>query len=110
MLVEIRNQGETAVAVLSGEIDGKTAPEVQNQLLPVATGHQKLIIDMTAVTFLSSAGLRILLLLYRQAASKSGKVALAGVSEQILDVMSITGFLRYFHISKTVEEAMEAVK
>lgn len=109
MHVEITKQGETVVAVLEGEIDGKTAPEVQNQLAPVIADSRKIVLDMTRVTFLSSAGLRILLLLYRQASAKNGKVALAGLSEQIQDVMSITGFLNYFHIAKSVEEAIQVV-
>jgi anti-sigma B factor antagonist len=109
MQVEITKQGETVIAVLDGEIDGKTAPEVQNQLAPVIADYRKIVLDMTRVTFLSSAGLRILLLLYRQASAKNGKVALAGLSEQIQDVMSITGFLNYFHVTKSVQEAIDAV-
>lgn len=110
MDVTITNKNNTAIAILKGEIDGKTAPDVQAQLAPVIDANNKIVLDMTGVTFLSSAGLRILLLVYRQANAKNGKVALAGLSEQIKDVMSITGFLNYFHVSNTVEEAIQAVQ
>ena len=110
MQVDVKTQGDIAIATLAGEIDGKTAPEVQDRLLPVIADHSKLVIDMSQVTFLSSAGLRTLLLLYRQASTHNGKVALAGLQESIQDVMSITGFLNYFKVTKSVDEALKAVQ
>src|SRR6266446_2342625 len=104
MQIDIKTKGDIAIATLAGEIDGKTAPEVQEKLLPVIADHSRIVIDMSQVTFLSSAGLRMLLLLYRQASTHNGKVALAGLQDPIQDVMSITGFLNYFKVAKSVEE------
>jgi anti-sigma B factor antagonist len=110
MDIAISHRDDTAIATLSGEIDGKTAPEVQATLAPVIAGSSKIVLDMSAVTFLSSAGLRVLLLVYRQAAANHGKVALAGLSEQIRDVMSVTGFLRFFHLADSLEDAVKGVQ
>jgi anti-sigma B factor antagonist len=110
MHIDISTRGEVSVAALAGAIDGKTAPEVQDRLMPLIADNTKIVIDMSKVSFLSSAGLRILLLLYRQASSRNGKIALAGLPDPIQDVMSMTGFLNYFKIAASVDEAVEAVQ
>jgi anti-sigma B factor antagonist len=94
---------------LEGSLDGKTAPEVREQLKPILATASKLILDLSAVDYLSSAGLRLLLLLYRELSSKKGKLALLGVSEDIKTVMSHTGFLSFFTLAGSEAEAIEAV-
>jgi len=59
---------------------------------------------------MSSAGLRMMLLIYRHATASNGKVALVGLSEQISDTMSATGFLTFFVVCSTIEQAREAIK
>jgi anti-sigma B factor antagonist len=109
MEIQLENYGELTVAVLRGEVDGKSAPEVQGKLLPLLDFAGQVILDMQGVTFLSSAGLRVLFLLNRSAAACSGKVYLAGLSPEIKDTMSITGFLKFFQLADSVEEAIGAL-
>jgi anti-sigma B factor antagonist len=58
---------------------------------------------------LSSAGLRLLLVLYRELTARKGKLALLGVSEDIRTVMSHTGFLSFFTLVESAVEAVQAV-
>ena len=74
--------GMTVVAV-AGEIDGSSAPSLQEKILPLLLQDGSLVLDLGAVTYMSSAGLRMLLLLYRQAATQNGRVALAGLTERL---------------------------
>ena len=99
--------GSIPVATISGDIDGKTAPAAQAQLLGLVGKNPQLVLDMSGVGFMSSAGLRIMLLLYRQAAAKNGKVVLVGLSEEIKDTMSMTGFLNFFTLAATVDEGVQ---
>ena len=69
----------------------------------------KLLLDMSQVPFMSSAGLRLLLLLYRQITGQGGKVVLVGVSEDIQDTMSATGFLAFFTLQSTVDAGLETL-
>ncbi len=69
---------------------------MREQLRPILARAQKLILDMTRVDYLSSAGLRLLLLTYREVTAARGKVVLLGVSREIQTVMSHTGFLSFF--------------
>jgi anti-sigma B factor antagonist len=109
MQIEISTENELAVAVISGEIDGKTAPQAQSELLPAMGSCGKIVLEMSGVTFLSSAGLRTLLLLYRQAVAKDGRIALVGLSDEIKDVMSMTGFLKFFVVENTLDDGKRAL-
>lgn len=110
MNIETRQQDGIVVIVVCGEIDGRTAPGAQDQILPVVAAHKTIVMDMGRVTFMSSAGLRMMLLLYRHATAGNGKVALVGLSEQIKDTMSATGFLDFFVTSGNVEDAVVSLK
>ena len=108
MQIEVTPKGQAAIIVIVGEIDGKTAPQAQAELQPVIQQYQTVVLQMSSVTYLSSAGLRMLLLVYRQAAAKEGKVVLVGLSEEIMDTMSMTGFLNFFQLADSIEAALGA--
>lgn len=106
MEIQSRTQGDAVVVTLQGELDGKTAPQAQQQIVPLVPEGGKVVLDMSQVGYMSSAGLRMMLLLYRHAVSKNSRVALAGLSEEISDTMSATGFLDFFVVSDTVDAAV----
>ena len=58
---------------------------------------------------MSSSGLRSMLLIYRQAKAQGVKLVLAGVNKDIRGSMSATGFLSFFVLSESFEDAMKAV-
>jgi anti-sigma B factor antagonist len=101
---------QVTVVEISGEIDGKTAPAAQEKVVPLTQSGGKLLLDMSKVSYMSSAGLRVLLLLYRQMASNNGQIALVGLSEDIKDTMSVTGFLKFFVTSDTLDSALAALQ
>ena len=94
---------------LEGSLDGKTAPEAREQLERFLAANTKLILDLSNVDYLSSAGLRLLLVLYRELAARKGKLVLLGVSKDIRTVMSHTGFLSFFTLVESAVEAAQAV-
>ncbi|MCW5977346.1 MAG: STAS domain-containing protein [Bryobacteraceae bacterium] len=108
MNVVITEVGDVSTIRLDGSIDGKTAPLVREQIAPTLEKASKVILDMTKVNYLSSAGLRLLLLVYREFAAKKGKLVLLNVSPEIQSVMSHTGFLSFFTLAGSDVEAMGA--
>ncbi|NWF68729.1 MAG: anti-sigma factor antagonist [Chloroflexi bacterium] len=110
MRINIKNIDQVTVVEMTGELDSTTAPAVQNQILPLAQDNRHIVLDMSGTLYMSSAGLRTLLLLYRQISSGSGRIVLAGLSDEIKDTMNITGFLNFFRIYDTVALATEALK
>ena len=109
MNINISKVEQVTVIELTGEVNSITAPDVQNQVLPLAETEEKILLDMTNVSYMSSAGLRVLLALYRQTSGKDGHIVLVGVNEEIQNIMSITGFLQCFTICETVDAGLEAI-
>jgi anti-sigma B factor antagonist len=97
------------VVKLTGDLDGSSAPNVQAQIMPLAIPNAKMVLDMSGVTYMSSAGLRMLLVMYRTINSKSGKVVLVGLSEDIQETMSMTGFLGFFTYLETLDEGLKTL-
>jgi anti-sigma B factor antagonist len=110
MDINVRTIEQVTVVEISGELDGKTAPSAQERIVPLIGEEAKILLDMSQVSYMSSAGLRMMLLLYRQAAGKDSQIALVGLSEEIQDTMSATGFLDYFTTGDTVEAGLEALR
>ena len=101
---------DITVIEASGSIDSKTAPEFERAAMAAIQGQNEVIIDLTHVEFLSSAGLRVLLMIYRQVKAKSGSVVLVGTSEEIQDIMANTGFLTFFITADTLQEGLTTLK
>jgi anti-sigma B factor antagonist len=95
------------VVKLVGDLDGSNAANVQAQIMPLAVENVKMILDMSGVAYMSSAGLRVLLVMYRTINSKSGKVVLVGLSEDIRDTMAMTGFLDFFTYLETMDDGLK---
>lgn len=110
MTVSIREAGGVHVVALAGELDANTSPLAQQQILPLATDGSRILLDLSGVSFMSSAGLRLLLSTYRQVAAQNGAVALAGLSEDLKDTMSMTGFLSFFTIHDSAESGLHAMQ
>ena len=91
-----------------GEIDAVSAAMVQQTVLPLSVPNSNLILEMTKVVYMSSAGLRMLLSVYRHISGNQGKVILVGLSEELVDTMSMTGFLVYFTVHDTLETGLQA--
>lgn len=107
--VNIENMGDVTIIELAGELDSVSAPQVQEQILNAAGQGGKILLDMSKVTYMSSAGLRILLLLYRRIndSDNVGSIVLAGLNDELQDIMAITGFLDFF---TTVEDRNAALR
>lgn len=107
--VNIEKLNNITVIELTGELDSFTAEEAQARILPEAVQGVRILLDMSKVTYMSSAGLRTLLLLYRKINENIGTMVIAGLNEEIRDVMSITGFLDFFQTVETRSAGLQAL-
>lgn len=107
MNVNIKTDGNIVIISIEGSIDSKTAGDLQSQIMEKVSETNNVLLDLTKVDYVSSAGLRVLLMIYRQIKSKNGKVILVGVSEEIRDVMSMTGFINFFEITNNINNALK---
>lgn len=99
--INVERSGSVTIVELQGELDSNSAAEAQEQILPLAGPNSKILLDLSKITYMSSAGLRTLLLLYRKISENAGRIVVAGLSDEVRDIMAITGFLDFF---ETVED------
>lgn len=109
MSIASTKRENATVIFLEGSIDGKTAPIVRDELRLLLEKADDVVLDMSKVDYLSSAGLRLLLLVYREFVAKNKKLILAGMSPEIEEVMSYTGFLSFFRLAATSTQAVKMI-
>ena len=81
---------------LGEELDSFNYQEVQDGILAILDKGCNAVLDMTACNYVSSTGLRVLLYSKKVADSKGLKFCLKGVSAEVQDIMSVTGFDNFF--------------
>lgn len=106
MAIASQKRGEVTVLALDGSIDGSTAPEIQEDLKKLLPEEGAVLLDLSRVSYMSSAGLRVLLLVYRDTKDSGSRVALASLPPDVRDVMSATGFLDFFSVFGEADEAV----
>ncbi|MBQ7706660.1 MAG: STAS domain-containing protein [Lachnospiraceae bacterium] len=92
-ITEVKNEGEITLK-LEGRVDTITAPELQQAILVAFQKENKIVLDFEKVEYISSAGLRALLIGEKTAKSKGGSMVITGASDAVKDVFNVTGFLK----------------
>ena len=91
MTIEKKNVGTATVLKIIGRLDTTTAPELEATIDACAAGITDLVLDCTALEYVSSAGLRVILKAQKLMAAQ-GNMKLTHVNETIMEVFDITGF------------------
>lgn len=110
MEIDVKTTAEAVVIGIGFDVDARTAPGLQDHILPLIPSHRPVILDMSRVAYMSSAGLRVLLSTYRAAKSTNSQIILVGLSEDIKDTMSATGFLGFFVTFDTLDDALASLR
>ncbi len=91
-------EGTTLTIVLEGRLDTTTAPKLEGELKFSINGITELVFDFAKLEYVSSAGLRVLLMA-QKVMNKQGKMVICNVCEEIAEVFEITGFVDIFTIA-----------
>jgi len=84
---------------IQGRIDGLTAPEIKRAFdLAVNEGHRRLVVDFIGVTYLSSAGLRIILETHKSLRTIGGELILLSIPQMVADVFRVSGMAPLLNI------------
>lgn len=99
--MEIKKQvnGSELLITLVGNLDTITAPDLNNELNSSLEGITSLIFDFKQVGYVSSAGLRVLLVAYKTMSEK-GSMVLRHVNQDVMDIFNMTGFDEILDIEK----------
>lgn len=97
MQININKEIEKLTAAPEGRIDTVTAPEFEQKIVENLDGVTDLVLDMTNVKYVSSAGLRVILKV-QKVMIKQGNMKLIGVNKSVMEVFEVTGFLKILKI------------
>ena len=92
MEVKFNKQDSNLTVVISGNIDTVTAPELDAKLQENISDVKDLVLDFAAVDYISSAGLRVILMANQQMEDVDGNLTIKNVNEDVRDVFEMTGF------------------
>ena len=91
MTLNINRNENTASIEIIGRLDTVTAPALDKMIAEELDGVTALTLDMNALEYISSAGLRVVLTAQKKM-QKLGSMKLIGVSEAVMEVFEMTGF------------------
>ena len=92
MRITENRENELIVLAVEGRVDTNTSPELQDRILKAFQKGNQLIMDFEELEYISSAGLRALLLGHKTAMSKGGRMTVRNVNEDVMEIFEDTGF------------------
>ncbi|MDD7641548.1 MAG: STAS domain-containing protein [bacterium] len=98
MNISETRSGDAIQIKIDGRVDTTTSPQLQNAILQAFQKGSKLVLDFSGVEYVSSAGLRALLIGQKTANSKGGTMTLVHVADAVLQVFKMSGFSGILHI------------
>ncbi|HTV36241.1 MAG TPA: STAS domain-containing protein [Xanthobacteraceae bacterium] len=102
--------GDTCVVTAKGRLDGGASAAFAERIGGlITTPNPKLLIDFAGVDFVTSAGLRAVLLLVKKVKAAGGTFALCAVQDSVREVLDITGFTGMFSIHPARADAIAAL-
>ena len=100
-------RGDVMLLGIKGRLDASTANKLEEKLLAsIDKGERRLALDCSQLDYISSAGLRVLLLTVKRLSSGNGKLVLYALKDQVKEVFDIAGFSPLFPSFTTQEEAL----
>lgn len=87
MEISFSEQDGVTVAALSGRLDSATSGEAQQALASGLDGCGRLLLDLEKVAYVSSAGLRVFLMLAKQSRAAGGRLALCSLAPEVKEVI-----------------------
>jgi len=107
MEVNIEKKNDITVIDVKGRLDANTAPELQKKITEIVNqGEYYLILKFTDLTYISSAGLRILITTVKMLKAEQGKLVLCEMQDSIYEVLKISGFTNIFNIQDNEQDAI----
>ena len=111
MEISETKQGPVVTLSLKGRLDSSTSKLLEETLLNLINNAKErlFVIDCEHLDYISSAGLRVLLMAAKILKSENGKIVLAALKDHLKEIFEITGFQGIFPIFQNQEEAVKNI-
>lgn len=103
MTITEKKQNDWLVLALTDRLDTQTAPELEQTALGKLGDGVQMALDLSELQYISSAGLRVLLMLMKKAKASGGKVALVGVGGMVGEILEESGIDAFFEQYSVME-------
>jgi len=111
MEIQTTIKGNAVVVAVIGRMDTTTTPQYETKLRGlISSGHKYFVVDCTHLGYISSAGLRGILITEEAIKAVGGKIAFANIRDTVKEVFTISGFATIFQICDSVEFALAQVR
>ena len=91
--------GDNLTVEIIGRLDAATAPQLEKDLNSSIDGVKVLTLDLKELEYIASAGLRVLLVAQKRM-NKQGSMIIKNVSDDVKEVLDMTGFINFLHIEE----------
>lgn len=109
-MIEITDERENGISIcrIQGRLDGATSATADKHLTSLADNPETsgIVLDLSNLDYMSSAGLRVLLMAAKRAKNGSSRLVLAAPQEGVKQVLEISGFTSILDIHATCQEAV----
>jgi anti-sigma B factor antagonist len=103
-------KADTVVLALAGKLDATTAKIFEDKILAeINSGDRRFVIDLSQLEYVSSSGLRVLLLAAKRLHSTDGKIVLCSLKEHVRQVFDLAGFSSILSIYGSRDDALKAL-
>lgn len=111
MDVKTRQLGNVALVVPAGRVDQSTSASLDAALSPLwgSADVATLLLDFTGVEYISSVGLRVLMIASRQMRARHARILIAGLQPIVAEIFAISRFDKVLEVFPTVRDALAAV-
>ena len=107
MNVEVQRQDGNLIALVEGSVDGNNAAAFQASLQDsVQEGDKSMVLDLGALDYISSAGLRVLLLVAKDMQNSGANFAICSLQGQVRELFSVSGFDQIIAIHGSQDSAL----
>lgn len=110
MNIHLKDNGSYVVLAVTGRLDALNAPDFEEEARKLLEqGATTVLLDLSKLEFVSSAGLRAILSLAKELKKVAGGIRFAAVQKDALEVFTFSGFTGMFTFHETLDEAVKAV-
>ncbi len=108
MEVHENKTGNYLVINLTGRLDSSNYRELEEKIFGfIESGEEQIVVDCSGLIYISSSGLRVLLMSLKKITSVKGKFYLCCLQDNIREIFDIAGFSSIFSLFETVEQAIK---
>lgn len=84
--------GDQLVVEFCGRLDTQSTPDTEEEMRGILSGVKHLELDFRELSFISSAGLRLLLLIQKNITGKGGTMVISHVDQEVMNILTMSGF------------------